>query len=265
MTLPVRVLLVRTVTLLVAVTAGIALLGVVGAARADGADGARGGVAGSSSPVAAVHVHAQAYEGPRGTILAGLRGRCAPGYRVDELRLDFVQGEVTTPSVLGQPFPCDQRWHELRVSSLEAFQPGPAALTATVTVVRTGSGDRAQVADARAIYVRPAAQVLLARVAHLGADGALTVPAQARCDAPWVLQDLLASATQGDGVGAPSGYALADLVCDGRLHPVTFTITSVSAPYVRGWVRLDASLTLLDPDSFDPVTQATATRTAWVR
>jgi hypothetical protein len=250
-----RVVVVRAATAALAAIVGIGLFAVLAPDRAD-----------ASGPVAQVHVHAQAYEGPRGTILASLRGRCAPGYEVADLVLDFSQGAVTTPSVLGQPFRCDGRWHEQRVTSLEAFEPGHATLTARLSVVRVSTGDPGpQAVDTQDLYVRPAAKVVLPRTVHLEPDGAITAVVRARCDTPWVLQDFLVEATQGDGVGAPFGSTLADLVCDGKVRPVTVRIAPVAAPFHRGHLRLDGVISLLDPDSFDPVTSAGATRTVRVR
>jgi hypothetical protein len=214
-----------------------------------------------AGPVAELHVGAQAYEGQRGTILAGLRGRCAPGYRVTELALDFSQGDVVTPTLLEQPFPCDGRWHRRRVTSLEAFEAGPATLTARVSVVPVAGGTTTQVSTTAAIYVRPAAKIELPASVELRPHAVVKITFRARCDAPWVLQDFHVSATQGE---FPSPVASADqyldLTCDGVLHPFTIRLKSTPVPFHAGWLRLDASISLLDPQEFDPVTQATSTR-----
>jgi hypothetical protein len=247
----------------------IVLACVIGAGMLVGVPAAAHGASGAAAyprPVAQVHVDGQAYEGARGTILAGLRARCAPGYRVEELVLQFSQGEVTTPPQLGQPFPCDGRWHRQRPSSLEAFGPGRAVLTARLTVVRTSTGTPAPPAvDTRSIYVRPAAKVVLPRTAHLAADGSLSFVVRARCDQPWVLQEFLVAATQGEFPDVASGSALLDLPCDGVVHRVPVRLAPTDPAFARGPLRVDAALTLLDPESFDPVTQATATRTVRVR
>ncbi|MCW2772150.1 MAG: hypothetical protein JWN91_476 [Nocardioides sp.] len=214
-----------------------------------------------AGPVAELHIDAQAYEGQRGTILAGLRGRCAPGYRVTELALDFSQGDVVTPTLLEQPFPCDGLWHRQRVSSLEAFEAGPATLTARVSVVPVAGGTTTQVSTTAAIFVRPAAKIELPASVELRPHAVVKVTFRARCDAPWVLQDFHVTATQGEFPGAvASADQYLDLTCDGVLHPFTIWLKSTPVPFHAGWLRLDASISLLDPQEFDPVTQATSTR-----
>jgi hypothetical protein len=248
-------------TLLLALIVGLGLMVVVSPPTEAAA--ARPAHAG---PVAQLHLDAQAFEGPRGTILAGLRGRCAPGYEVADLVLDFAQGDVTTPPVLGQPFPCDGRWHRQRVTSLEAFTPGRATLTARLSVVRQDTGDPGpQAVATKAIYVRPAAKIVLPRAVHLGAQGVVTAVVRARCDAPWVLQEFYVSASQGTTAGSAFGEALLDLRCDGVVRPVKVRLRPVAAPFRRGTLVLDAAITLLDPETFDPVTQARASRTVRVR
>lgn len=252
------------------VWAGVALLALflgllqtaLVAERSDGSAGAPS----SSRGVAQVQVDARAYEGPRGTILASLRGRCAPGFEVVELALDFAQGELTTPTLLGRPFPCDGRWHRQRVTSLEAFQPGPATLTARLTVVRRSTGEPVPpVVDHQRIHVRPAAAVVLPSSSRLRPDGAITMVVRARCDAPWVVQDFRVAATQGEVPNVASGGALLGLTCDGTMRRVAVRIEPDGAPFRRGDLLVDAEITLLDPEFFDPVTQARATRTVRVR
>lgn len=245
----------RAVVALLSVAMGIGLVGLVPPGRADA--GPRVAV-----PVAELHIDAQAYEGQRGTILAGLRGRCAPGYVVDELLLDFSQGDIVTPSLQEQPFPCDGRWHRQRVTSLEAFEAGPATLRATLRVIAAATGRPAPpVVTTAAIYVRPAAKIELPASVELRPHAVVKISFRARCDAPWVLQDFQVTATQGEfpqPVASADQYL--DLTCDGVLHPFTIWLKSTPVPFHAGWLRLDASISLLDPQEFDPVTQATATR-----
>lgn len=227
--------------------------------RADGATRA--------GPVAELHIHGQAYEGQRDAILASLSGRCAPGYEFADLVLDFAQGDVVTPSTLGAPFPCDGRWHTQRVSSLEgAFEPGRATLTGRLSVIHRVTGDPGpQAVDVRSIYVRPAAKVVVPRTARLGADGVIRLVVLARCDAPWVLSDFYISANQGEFPTIGSDDALLDLICDGVTRPVTVWLSSSPVAFHRGLLRVDAEISLLDPEQFDPVTQARTTRMVAVR
>ena len=224
-----------------------------------------GGATTYAGPVAELHIGAQAYEGQRGTILADLRGRCAPGYQVTELALVFSQGDLVTPSLLEQPFPCDGRWHRQRVASLEAFSPGPAVLTARVSVVPNGGGQVRLVSTTTSIYVRPAAKIELPATVKLRPHGVVKVTFRARCDAPWVLQDLHLTATQGEFPSIAGDDAYLDLTCDGTMHPFTVWLRSEPVAFHAGRLRLDGSITLLDPQEFDPVAQATATRVVRVR
>lgn len=245
-------------TVLVAVAAVVlgALIALLPAPRASAGEGM----------AADVQISRFAYEGPRGTILADLRLRCAPGYEFAELALDFSQGGVTTPSLLGQPVPCDGRWHDQRVSSLEAFEAGWATLTARLTVVDAVTGEPAPEAVAtRAIYVRPAAAIVLPRTVHLLPGGQVRLTVRARCDVPWVLQDFSVTLTQGEFPAIASADAYLDLTCDGALHSTTVLLGPSTVPFQEGPARIDASITLLDPEQFDPVTQATATGTVRVR
>lgn len=222
--------------------------------------------ASSAAPPAGVHISARAYEGPRGTINSDLRARCAPGFEFSELVLDWRQGDVTTPSLQGRPFPCDGRWHWQRVSSLEAFDAGPATLTARLTVVDSATGDPApQAVQTKTIYVRPAAKIVLPRVAHLRADGSVRLTVWARCDAPWVLAEYHVGLVQGEFPTIGSAGAYLDLACDGALHPATVSLRSEGAPFHRGAIRAEGSISLLDPEQFDPVTQVTTTRKVWLR
>lgn len=237
------------------------VLGLMAPGRADAAAHAADLGRTGSTPVAEVHVDAQAYEGQRGTILAGVRGRCAPGFVVAELDLDFSQGDVTTPSVSGQPFPCDGAWHRQRVSSLEAFEAGPATLTARLVVVGEATGvPVSEVSTTAAIYVRPAAKIELPSTVELRPHAVVKVNFRARCDAPWVLQDFSIGATQGEFPSIAGANQYLDLSCDGVLHPYTVWLKSSPVSFRSGWLRLDGSISLLDPQEFDPVTQATASR-----
>lgn len=215
---------------------------------------------GTTLPDAEVRISAQAYEGPRGTILASLRARCAPGFEVADLVIQFSQGDVSTPPRSAATLPCDGEWHRQSVSSDEAFEPGKATMTAllSVTDAETGEpGDPAFVVQE--IYVRPAARIWLPRYAVLKANGVVRLVVYARCDAPWVLQDFLVDGTQG---GLFDSSPPLPIVCDGEVRPVTVWLSPEGAAFRRGGLLVNGALSLLDPEFFDPVTTATATR--WI-
>lgn len=225
-------------------------------------------VAAATTPDAGVHVDSQAYEGPHHTILAGLRARCSPGFEYADLVVDFRQGQVTTPSVHGSAVPCDGSWHRQRVSSLEGFRPGRASVTARLSVTDATTGDPGrQGVHATLIYVRPAALVLLPDTATYRPHHVVQLVTRARCDAPWMLSGYDVQVTQGDGAGSASDSASSSTrpVCDGALHTVTFWFHSeTGTAFHHGPLRVESFLTVLDPDSFDPVAQARAARTVAV-
>lgn len=220
-------------------------------------------VAGTSAdPLFDVRISPQAFEGPRGTILASLRGICAPGLEVDELRVQFSQGDVITPSELVSPFECDGEWHRKRLTSLEAFEPGPATLTALLSVRNASTGEpEGEVFVEQQIFVRPAARIWLPKYAELKRYGVVALTVWARCDRPWVLSDFLVSGTQ----AGRFAQASLDTPCDGTVRAFPVRLRSSAGPFTRGAMQVDAALSLLDPEFFDPVTTATATRTVWVR
>ncbi|MEO7352565.1 MAG: hypothetical protein ABIR34_04040, partial [Marmoricola sp.] len=74
--------------------------------------------------------------------------------------------------------------------------------------------------------------------------------------------------TQGEFPDLAAGTASTETRprCDGAYHRVTFWVTSVQdVAFHRGWVLVNASLSLLDPHSFDPVAAAGASRSVRVR
>jgi hypothetical protein len=211
---------------------------------------------------AAVRIDRRALAGPRGTILATVRLRCAPGYTAAGMVLGFSQGAVIAPDATSAASPpCDGRWHTERVTSLEAFGAGPATMTARFSVVEDPTGMPApEATDAARIVVRAAAAMRLGTSVHLDGDQA-TVRVRARCDEPWVESELGVEVSQPSGVAASGHLATGTLVCDGGWH--TFRMVVVA----EGELSLEpgpglatASLTVLDPDFFDPVTQAQASR-----
>jgi hypothetical protein len=209
-----------------------------------------------------VVVDRSADEGARGTILATVRVRCEPGHEVVDLSLEFSQAGVTQPVLSGPGFPCDGRWHELGVSSLEGFDPGPATLTARLTVADSGTGAVAPPAvDTQQVEVVPAAAVRLPGTAVLRPDGGVRLVLRARCATPWVLQELTVRASQGDDPTVASDDAAPALVCDGDWHRVVVLLGSADPAFTRGPAQVEAVVTVLDPESFDPVAQARETAT----
>jgi hypothetical protein len=218
----------------------------------------------TAPPDAQVRINGQAFEAQRGMILASFRVQCAPGFEFSFLTYEFSQGDVVTPTQEGTSFPCDGTWHRKDVSSLEAFEPGPATLSVRLAVTDIETGDPGRQAfQTKQIFVRPAARIFLPRYADLKRSGAATMVIHARCDRPWTLAQFSWSATQ--GAAGDSGYlTLPNDECDGVVHAFPVRVESTTGPLKRGRMRVDATIDLLD-EFGDPVTQATASRRVLVR
>lgn len=219
--------------------------------------------AATTIPDAEVRIQKQAYEGPRGTILASLRARCAPGFEVSDLIVEFSQGTVVTPpQVIPTSFSCDGAWHLVRLTSLEAFEPGPATLRARLSVTDVVFGDPGEDGfQVQQIYVRPAARVILPKSGVLTSPGVVKIVVLGRCDRPWVLSDFIVFASQGRVGNQSVDTRLLSIPCDGEFHRVpVWLVSDTTRPFRRGWVRVTGTIDLVDPEFFDPVTQATRTR-----
>lgn len=217
-------------------------------------------------PDAEVRVLGPAREGPRGTILGEVGVRCATGLVATGFVLQITQGDVATPPSQERLPSCTGALETQSFSSLEAFGPGPATVVATLTLADAATGEpRGTVTRSRQIYVRPAANIVLPRRARLLPGRVVRLVVRARCDAPWVPGDFLVSATQGEPVGAAQDSELLTVRrCDGRTRSYVVRLVSEPSPdrgvFRTGWIRLDAELTVFDPESFDPVAQARKSR-----
>ena len=220
-------------------------------------------VSAGTLPDASVRVADVAREGPRDTIIATVWGRCAPGFEFQDLEVEFLQDGLSRPPSFGQPFPCDGEWHRQTVWSLEAdFHPGRATVTARLSVTDAETGDPGQQAVVtKDIWVRAAAAIRLPATATLTPHRLIRLTVAARCDRPWVLSDFLISATQDGNFGG----VRREIPCDGDFHRRTVWLRSGGTPFHRGTALVDASVSLLDPEFFDPVTTATASRSVTVQ
>ncbi len=230
------------------------------------------GPAASAGPVpdAEIRIQGQAREGPRGTIFGEVRVRCAADLVATAFTLQISQGDVATPPSEEQLPSCTGALRPQPFSSLEAFDPGPATVVATLELADAATGEsRGSVSVTTRIYVRPAAKIVLPRTARLLPGRVVSLVVRARCDEPWVPGDFMVSATQGPSVGAAQDTEFLPIVCDGVLRRHVVRLQSVRSPdrgvFREGWIRVDAALTVFDPEFFDPVAQATATRAVLVK
>lgn len=221
------------------------------------------------APDAEIRIQGQAFEGPRGTILGEVRVRCATGLVSTGFTMQISQGDVVTPPTQ-EPLPsCTGALQPQAFSSLEAFQPGPATVVATLELADAVTGEpRGSVTQTKRIYVRPAAKIVLPRTAQLLPGRIIKLVLRARCDAPWVPGDFIVSATQGEPVGAAQDTQFLSIVCDGVVRRHVVRLQSLPSPdrgvFRTGRVQVDAGLTVFDPEQFDPVAQATANRSVLV-
>jgi hypothetical protein len=217
-------------------------------------------------PDAEIRIQGQAYEGPRGTILGEVRVRCAPDLVATSFVLQISQGAVATPPSQEALPSCTGDLESQSFSSLEAFDPGPATVVATLELADAVTGEpRGTVTQTRQIYVRPAAKILLPRKARLLPGRVVKLVVHARCDEPWVPGDFIVSATQGEPVGAAHDTEFVTVEeCDGDYRSYVVLLDSERSPdrgvFRTGWIRVDAELTVFDPEFFDPVAQARKSR-----
>jgi hypothetical protein len=242
---------------LAASAVGLSLFGMAGPpAHADG-----------YRPAAQVDISPYAKEAQRGAIIVHLTARCRPGNVVQELIIGYSQNGFSHEQPAGVDLPCDGLWHRLRVTGPEAFEPGPAHITARLTVIDQVTGDpKPQAVDSQQVWVEPAAKVAIGKYVKLADDGTAVVAAWVRCDQPWVAAGLVVELVQGD-VGGASGTASLPgefISCDDRWHGVFLRVTPAETPFSPGPARVLAFFDVLDPISFDPVAQAQANTNVWI-
>ncbi len=237
---------------------GLSLFGTAGSAAH--ADGRRADAQVDISPFAK--------EGQRGSILLNLTARCAPGNVLQELVIGYSQNDFSVEQAAFVDLTCDGRWHRLRVSGPEAFEPGPADITARLTVIDAVTGDpKQQGVDSQRVWVEPAAKVAVGTHVRLKGDGTAVVAVSVRCDQPWIAAGLSIELSTGV-VGGASGTAFVegdDISCDDRWHRLFVPVTSGGVAFSRGEATVFAFFDVLDPISFDPVTQAQAVTTVRIR
>ena len=217
------------------------------------------------APDAEIRIQGQAAEGPRGTIMGEVRVRCAPGLVATGFVMQISQGDVATPPSQEALPSCTGALEPQSFSSLEAFDPGPAVVVATLELADAVTGEpRGTVTQTKQIYVRPAAKIVLPRTAKLLPGRIVKLVVRARCDEPWVPGDFLVSATQGEPVGAAQDSEFLSIECDGQVRSYVVRLRSERSPdrgvFRLGWIRVDAELTVFDPEHFDPVAQARRTK-----
>lgn len=193
--------------------------------------------------------------------------RCERPWVEPELIVGVSQDEGTNFGSTSGDFgiACDDRWHRIDVQvqgSAARFHRGLTQVDASFGVLDPIDFDPVDTAtDVVTVWVNAAADVKIGDQARIEADGTLLLPVWARCQRPWVVQELAIDVSQESGSG---GTASGDfgLVCDGRWRRVEVSIEPVPGPFQPGEVIIaHAFFDVLDPISFDPVHQAQDTAT----
>jgi hypothetical protein len=219
--------------------------------------GPSGSALASPNPVQ-VSILDHAEVGRFGAAIVTLRARCHAPWLVQGLSVQVSQGAVAGASYGVFDLGCDNAWHVLTVgvSSItgEAFVPGLARVAATLTVVDPVSLEPVGQAEAsRTVELIAPAEVVISPHGVVIGSGTGQVFVQTRCQAPWVIQELVVELGQEHTGGLAAGVF--GLECDGRWHNRVLRIQPVPTPFERGPATALAFFTILDPVDFDPVWQ----------
>ena len=221
-------------------------------------------------PAAQVHIARIGSIGVGSSAVVHIWQRCKNGVVVAETVVEVNQpgaGGGVSAGAFGMV--CDGRWHRVDVTvsstSGSPFVPGLADVDARFTVLDPESFDPLpQGVDSRRVWLAAPAQVFVFWRGALDEAGNASVAVVARCQPPWTVALLSLELTQGDdaGQGHSNDFGLA---CDGRwFHRVLKVIPSPGS-FEPGKSEANASLSILDPNTGDPVYTARFERTRLAR
>jgi hypothetical protein len=201
--------------------------------------------------------------------LIHVAARCRPGWVAEELVLEAVQGDATGTRAVDPDLACDGAWHRIDLSVSRGdggpFDPGKMLVRATLTVVDENAGHPGSTArDVVLARVHPQVAVRIAKPVRLGQGDAILVGVWARCDRPWVAQELTVSVSQDEGTNVGSTSGSFGFSCDDRWHRIEAAVFSAAGDFHAGRTQVDAAMSVLDPIDFDPVATATDSDTVWV-
>jgi hypothetical protein len=196
--------------------------------------------------------------------------RCRPPWVVQELVINVSQ-EGASGSTAGEfGIVCDGQGRRIHTSVSTPgggpFASGRTTVSAYLTVIDAITGDPGpQGQDTVTVWVPNQAEVKVSRDVRLGQGEAILATVFARCQSPWVPQDLFVEASQAEGTNTGSFLVPEDdVVCDGRWRRHEVQIFSFTSGFERGRTTVTASLSVLDPIDFDPVAHDTDSLTVWV-
>ena len=137
-------------------------------------------------------------------------------------------------------------------------------VTALLTVLNRFGHPLPQGRDAADVVLRPAAEVEIGSPVKLGRDGGVSVPVRVRCQRPWVDAELSLSVAQNGGTLVGSAAGDFGIVCDAAWHSLRVRVVPAADPFRVGRAQVDASITVYEPESLDPVDQGGASGQRWV-
>jgi len=199
-----------------------------------------------------------------------LQERCRVGWQARNIVVTVTQGTVTGTLTQAAGIPCDGTWHDVRLSvsssTGEEFAPGDSRVSAKLTAHNPSGGLNRTASASSYLKLLEQAEIELGTMAvRMGSGGVPRVPVRFRCQVPWVVSELGVTVSQNDGALTRSAFLHGDtdsrLICDGEWHRI---VVYVGRPideeyFFYGPARVDLTLDVQDPVSFDPVDQANAT------
>ena len=219
-------------------------------------------------PAAQVHIARHGSIGVGSSAVVHLWQRCTNGVVVAETVVEVNQPGANGVGAGDLGMVCDGRWHRLDVTVSSTtgspFVPGLADVDARFTVLDPESFDPLpQGLDSRRVWLAAPAQVLVSWRGALDEAGDASVAVVARCQPPWTVALLSLELTQGDDAGQGHSNDFG-LPCDGRWFHRVLKVVPSPGSFEPGKSEANASLSVLDPNTGDPVYTARFERNVWL-
>jgi hypothetical protein len=222
----------------------------------------------AATPAATVVIASPGKVGRFDTAVINLSQSCRAGAVVAELVVEVKQGTLTGTKAGPLGARCDGLTHKLQVevfsSTGDKFLPGPVQVSALFTVLDPDSMDPLpQGRDSATVTLLPAVEVAIGQEGAVGRFESVSIPVLYRCQRPWIVSGLDVNVTQGGVSG--TAFRETGLVCNARWHHVSVGVSTGSGgSFGRGFADVNVSITVQDPESFDPVDQARTSKHLWI-